>query len=119
MSYDIYLTDPKTGDTLELSEKHHLTGGTYAVGGTKECHLNVTYNYSRHYYRFIDEELGIRRIYGMTGEQSIPILVGAITAMGEDTSENYWEPTEGNARQALIDLATLATHKPYGIWKGD
>lgn len=51
MSYDISLTDPVTGETLELDTPHHMRGGTYAVGGTTEAHLNVTWNYAKHYYR--------------------------------------------------------------------
>lgn len=30
MSYDISLTDPVTGETLELDAPHHMRGGTYA-----------------------------------------------------------------------------------------
>ena len=37
MSYDISLTDPVTGETLELDTPHHMRGGTYAVGGTTEA----------------------------------------------------------------------------------
>ena len=51
MSYDISLTDPVTGETLQLDAPHHMRGGTYAVGGTTEAHLNVTWNYATHYYR--------------------------------------------------------------------
>lgn len=48
MSYDIELCDPITGVALELDAPHQMRGGTYALGGTREAHLNVTYNYSRH-----------------------------------------------------------------------
>lgn len=43
MSYDIALNDPVTGDIIELSEPHFMQGGTYAVGGTTEFWLNITY----------------------------------------------------------------------------
>ena len=51
MSYDISLRDPVTGQTLQLDAPHHMRGGTYQVGGTTDAHLNVTWNYARHYYR--------------------------------------------------------------------
>lgn len=46
MSYDIRLTDRVTGETLEATAPHQIRGGTYAVGGTTELWLNVTYNYA-------------------------------------------------------------------------
>ena len=49
MSYDIALNDPVTGDIIELSEPHFMQGGTYAVGGTTEFWLNITYNYGKFY----------------------------------------------------------------------
>lgn len=44
MSYDISLCDPITGETLETESNHMMIGGTFAVGGTRELWLNVTYN---------------------------------------------------------------------------
>jgi hypothetical protein len=88
------------------------------MGGTPEAWLNITYNYSKHFFRVIGGE-GIRTIYGMTGKDSIPILVGAIHRLKDDASNDYWEPTEGNARQALINLHALAVMCPNGVWDGD
>lgn len=51
MSYDIYLTDPVTHEPLELEATHHMRGGTYAMSGTTEAWLNITYNYADWYYR--------------------------------------------------------------------
>lgn len=117
MSYDIYLTDDN-GEVLELALPHAMGGGTYAVGGTRECWLNVTYNYYKHFKRVFGEK-GIRLIYGITGKNSIPILKAAISKLGNDRSNNYWEPTEGNAKMALENLLTLAELRPDGTWKGD
>ncbi len=36
-----YLNDPVTGEVLQLDSAHQMTGGTYALGGTMECWLNV------------------------------------------------------------------------------
>lgn len=118
MSYDIQLEDPITKQVLELEEPHHMRGGTYAVGGTTEAHLNVTYNYGQHYYRVLGEK-GIRTIYGMTGAESIPVLTKAINALGDEKDPDYWKPTEGNAKAALIQLRALAQMRPDGVWSGD
>jgi hypothetical protein len=118
MSYDINLCDPVTMEVLELDTPHQMIGGTYAVGGTTQCSLNITYNYSKIYYNVLGEG-GIRSIYGISGADSIPILQGAINKLKNDASNNYWEPTEGNAKRALLQLIALAKLRPDGIWKGD
>lgn len=121
MSYDIYLEDA-VGVSLEMPEPH-FEGGTRPLGGTRECWLNVTYNYSKFYYDLFPpahgDERGIRTIYGMTGAESIPILEGVIAKLGDDVSSNYWEPTEGNAKKALLTRREFARAHPTGIWQGD
>jgi hypothetical protein len=118
MSYDIDLCDPVTKEVLKLDENHFMAGGTYAIGGTNEMCLNVTYNYRKAFVKTMGEK-GIRTIYGMTGADSIPLLDQAIDNLADDKTDNYWEPTEGNAKAALIQLKTLAKMRPDGIWRGD
>lgn len=118
MSYDIYLNDPVTKEVIEVDTSHFMAGGTYALGGTKELWLNVTYNYADHFYNTMGEK-GIRTIYGMSGAESIPILENAITQLGDDVASDYWEPTEGNAKRALLQLLAMAKMRPDGIWDGD
>jgi hypothetical protein len=117
MSYDIRLVDPVTRKTLELDEPHHMKGGTYAIGGTREASLNVTYNYGKHFDCL--GGAGIRSIYGMTGAESIPHLTMAVVVLGDDVDDDYWKPTEGNAKRALFHLLALAKMRPDGIWDGD
>jgi hypothetical protein len=137
MSYDISLVDPVTGDTLELDAPHHMRGGTYQVGGTTRAHLNVTYNYYRHFHRVFDVLVkprekapewlrddgapvsGVRTLYGLTGAESLPVLDKAIAALGDDVNRDYWKPTEGNAKRALVQLRALAAMRPDGLWSGD
>jgi hypothetical protein len=119
MSYDITLLDPVTKQEIQFDQKRHMAGGIYALGGTNGAWLNVTYNYSRFFKMVIDEQDGIRKIYGMTGLQSLPILENAISALKDDATDDYWEPTEGNAKRALIQLRTLAQMRPDGVWDGD
>lgn len=120
MSYDIDLRDPVSGEVLEAEQIHQIKGGTYAVYGTREMHLNITYNYAEFYYRDdVFGENGIRTIYGMTGAESIPVLKKAIAALADNVSPDYWEPTEGNAKRALTGLLAFAQMRPDGVWDGD
>ncbi len=118
MSYDISLVDPVTKETLELDFIHCMRGGTYAMNGTTEAWLNITYNYGR-FYRNIFGEEGIRTIYGMTGAESIPLIKSAMEKLKDDVDPDYWKPTEGNAKRALAGLLALAQLRPDGIWDGD
>ena len=106
MSYDITLNDPVTNEPIQIKDAHFMQGGTYQVGGCTELWLNITYNYSKFYYREdVFGENGIRTNYGMTGLESIPVLETA--------------STEGNAKKPLIQLLTMAKMRPDGIWEGD
>lgn len=118
MSYDINLCDPVTHDVLELDDQHGMRGGTYAIGGTREAYLNVTYNYAPIFRRVLGEK-GIRTIYGMTGAESIPVLEAAASRLADDATGNYWDATEGNAKRALLQLVALAKLRPDGVWDGD
>lgn len=120
MSYDISLKDPITKETIEVKDAHFMQGGTYALGGTKELWLNVTYNYGSIFRR--PEVLGaegIRTIYGMTGAESIPVLQNAIANLSDDTDPDYWKATDGNAKRPLCQLLAMAQMRPDGIWDGD
>ena len=140
MSYDIYLVDPVTHEQIELEAAHHMRGGTYAMSGTTEARLNITYNYANWYYRpgvfsrTRKSSKGIRTIYGMTGAESIPVLKKAIERLESlkvDISEKerreceeqgctgYWMPTRANAIRPLYQLLALAQMRPDGIWRGD
>lgn len=118
MSYDIKLCDPVDGKTIQLESVHKIRGGMFALGGTREAWLNVTYNYGNIYYRVFGKK-GIRTIYGMTGAESIPVIKAAMDQLSNDVSPDYWEETEGNAKKALAGLLAFAQMRPDGVWKGD
>ena len=118
MSYDVELIDPITKNVLHLASPHFMRGGTYSLGGESTARLNITYNYSEHFYRVLGEK-GIRTLYGRTGAESIPILRDAIDKLGDDVSDNYWDGTEGNAKSALLQCLALAQMRPDGVWTGD
>lgn len=140
MSYDITLNNPVTKETIHFDTPHQMMGGTFCVGGSSEAWLNITYNYSRWYYKdgvFPDKngkKDGIRTIYGMSGAESIPALENAIKtieSMTEDLTEEeikeyadsgaggYWTPTRGNAIKPLYQLLAMARMRPDGVWDGD
>lgn len=139
MSYDISLRDPVTQETLQSDARHQITGGTYALAGTKELWLNITYNYARWYtkpgvFQENEESEGIRTIYGMSGAESIPVLKNAIRTLenlADDISEEvrkeceecgatgYWLPTRANAIKPLYGLLAFAQMRPDGVWRGD
>jgi hypothetical protein len=117
MSYDISLLDA-SGKVVEFEEPVDIRGGTYCAGGTFTAWLNVTYNYAPHFYRVLGEK-GIRSIYGLTGLQSLPLLDAAIEALADDVDDDYWTPTEGNAKESLKNLRWLASKAPSATWDGD
>lgn len=140
MSYDIYLRDRVTKETVNFDTPHQMAGGTYAVGGTTEAWLNVTYNYAQWYYKDGvfpnngEDNSGIRSIYGLSGADSIPILEHAIKtleSMTEDLTEKeiqeykdggaggYWTPTRANAIRPLYQLLAMAKMRPDAEWSGD
>ena len=118
MGADFNLLDPITKEEIHFDSPHQLQGGTYALGGTTEAWLSITYNYFDFYRKVIPLEDGLRGIVGMSAVDTIPILEEAISKLGDDVSSNYWDATEGNARRALIQLLTLAKMRPDSIWGG-
>jgi len=118
MGYAIYLQEPLTGERVYFDEPHQIKGGTFAIGGTSEAWLSVTYNYSDHYCRVFGEE-GIRTIYGMTGAEALPVIEEAASKLGDDVDEDYWKSTEGNAKKALLQLKAFAQMRPDAIFQGD
>lgn len=134
MSYDICLVDPITKEPLHADTPHQMRGGTYCPDGTTEMSLNITYNYAPHFHRtlggdevelsFFDRifgggDTGIRKLYGMTGAESIPVIEKAVVQLGDDVDEDYWKSTEGNAKRSLLQLLALAKMRPDGVWSGD
>lgn len=116
MSYDCRLVDPVSKEPLQTTSKHEIIGGNYCIGGTTELWLNVTYNYGGHFRKVMPPN-GLRGLDGMMATDSIPILGKGISQLGNDVDNNYWEPTEGNAKKALYGLLALAKLRPDGVWE--
>jgi hypothetical protein len=96
-----------------------MRGGIYPIGGSCKCSLNVTYNYAPFFRKAFADDDGIRCLYGSSGAVTIPLLERAIASLADDATENYWDPTEGNAKRALHGLLAFARLRPDGVWQGD
>lgn len=118
MSYDCELLDPVTKETLHAEKPHLMRGGTYKMGGDTRMYLNVTFNYSPYFVdiAFNEEETGLYCLGGRSGAESIPVLKRVADNLKDDVTDNYWDSTEGNAKQALFGLIALAQMRPDGVW---
>ena len=116
MSYDIEMVD---ADGQVVHVPKHVVGDTYCIGGIDRAELNVTYNYSQLFYIFLDEEKGIRWLYGKTGKECEERLSVAVAKLGTQPYKDYWAPTMGNAGRALWILLQWAKANPDAIFQGD
>lgn len=116
MSYDLGLFD---NDQKPVQVERHTEGGTLVLGGTTDAELNITYNYGRFYYEWLDEEQGLRWLYGKSGAETTERLTRAIAVLGIYQDEDYWKGTPGNAGYALTILLSWAAQYPDAIWDGD
>ena len=134
MSYDISLRDPVTKETIRFENPHFMRGGMYAIYGTTEAWLNVTYNYSIWYCKddVFPDNIGIRILDNMSAVDSISILENAISTINnipqdlsneeievykEENVDGYWLPTKVNAVRPLYQLLAMAKLRPDGIWE--
>ena len=116
MSWDCTLTDAETGREINLDKPHHITGGTYVLGGTTELTLNVTYNYTQILRKALGGD-GLNDLHDKTGREAVIWLIEGAEKLKDEYSEDYWEATEGNVKTALLSLAELSAMAPRGIWK--
>ena len=112
MSYDVYFRDPVTKENIEINDPHFMIGGTYKLGGNKELWLNITFNYARNY---APHKFSIKDLDGKTALDIIPELDRVIGLLGDETNPDYWEPCDGNAKRALIQLRTMAKMRPDAV----
>lgn len=118
MSYDINVVRSKDKSMVHLKSKHVIHGGMYAIGGTDEAWLNITYNYSEWFYKLWPKHDdnnggGIRSLYGRPIDEVIEELGQAIGILKGEPDEDYWAATEGNARDALFKLKLICEMARY------
>jgi len=109
MSYDVDFCDPIDGNVINIDTPHMMHGGNYCIGGTTELSLNITYNYAPNYGK---HNFSIRDLSGKTALEAIPELERVISELGDESSSNYWDAVDGNAKKALIQLLTMAKMRP-------
>jgi len=107
VSFDIDLLD--VDGKLLVGSTTREEGGTYALGGTPDCSLNVTYNYSPFFaYRNLD---------GRKASETVADLCSAVATLGTEQNADYWAATRGNAGYACAILLAFAEEFPDGIWE--
>lgn len=120
MSYDVHLNCPHCGRPLLV--ENHSEGGTYAIGGTNEADLNITYNYGRHFAEALGYlgDPAVRNfrdfLDGKAAAVVIPALEKAVSMLGTTQAADYWDAVPGNAGHALAILLAWAKQHPDGIF---
>jgi len=100
MSWWIYLEDVN-GERLD-TQKLRSEGGVYRLCGQSEAELNVTYNYGCLF--------DFKSLNGMEAADAAPYLLHHIKKLGQNEDPDYWKPTQGNVRRALITLFEFADY---------
>lgn len=106
MSYWVYLEEK--GEPVKVGD--HTEGGTFAIGGTNEAELNVTYNYSKHFS--VKKELDKKK-----AKDTIKIMEEKVKEFGTEQDKDYWNPTKGNVGYMLNILLGWAKQYPEAIWR--
>lgn len=104
MSYELYVRDK---DGVCQSKTNRSEGGTFVVGGTKECNLNITWNYSKVFY--------IRILDGKTAGDCIDWLEAIIKILGTEQDLDYWKATNGNVGYTLSIILEWCKEFPEAI----
>ena len=114
MSFWVSLEDAQ-GETC--TSEPFEDGGTFVVGGSDECSLNVTYNYSRFYYGALDESEGLRAMNGGVARDWHGRLEQAVSDLGTERDNDYWAATAGNAGATLARLLAWARAFPDATFR--
>lgn len=115
MSWWVYLVPPPGHQAFVVPRIE--AGGTYAVGGSADTGLNITYNYSQLYHKALDHKDGLRWLHGKAAGYCIDRLRAAVAELGTDQDPDYWRVTPGNAGYALSILLWWATLHPEGVFE--
>ena len=106
MSYDLRIHEEKYPNLMAKVENHE-EGGTFALGGTTDAELNITYNYSKIF--------NFRGLNGKSCKECIEWLEPIVKILGTDRSEDYWESTNGNVGYCLSVILSWCKQHPTGF----
>ena len=151
MGYSIYLSRGSSKSKIKKASFKDLPSGSNIIIpqdpdqllSENDLNIDLTYNHSWYYYSTIDNEKGIRFIYGMKASDAIPLLKIAIKKLefmeqeetrtgkvmsqtwGKDgkydpkSKDHYWGVNARNAILALQKLIALAELAPDFTFHGD
>ena len=105
----------ESGKPVEVSR--HEEGGTYALGGTTEADLSITYNYSPYFYKYLNVDKGLRFLHEKQAVDTVKALAYATFKLGAVRDDDYWKATPGNAGYALSILLQWAMDNPTAIFR--
>lgn len=113
MSYWVSLQDAEDC----VSVDNFTDGGTYTVGGSGEADLNITYNYGKRYKEVIPNYCGLVDLLHLKKASDVTqTLEDAVHILGTEQSDDYWQPTAGNAGYALHILLQWAKQYPDAVF---
>lgn len=120
MSYWVTLQDER-GKALEVEP--HSEGGTYALGGTEEASLNVTYNYASCYSSVeVEVEPGdpkpfsLRLLHDIPAGVTIPWLEKVVAELGTERYEGqYWVPYFALGNDSIETMVARARERGQTI----
>lgn len=126
MSYDIYLRDPVSNETVQVAghlmiggnykADYHPDTGTFTPALDGDAHLNITYNYGPYYYE-VYEGVGIRQIYGMMGVDSVGVLENMIETLRARYQLNgEWIHTK-RVKVLYCDAKGNLVEDPFDAWR--
>lgn len=116
MGYDIKLLD-KNKQIVKSERALYNLGGYFTKDGIYDMECGITYNYSSILKKVFPGTEGIRYLNNKIAESTYSVLDNAIKQLKDDYSDDYFEPTEGNVKQALLSLYQMALRNPNAIWQ--
>ena len=108
MSYWVYLKDSHDNP---VEVEHFSEGGTQILGGSYVAEMNVTYNYSGLFAKYLHPH-GLRWLDNQKAKDVLPAMINAVDQLGTMQDYDYWNPTPGNAGFALAVLIRWAQSNP-------
>ena len=120
MSWSVSLCDPKTLEIAEIDFPARMSAtGLFLPASRREAFITVTSNYDDIYRRHdVLGPLGLQKFNGMCAQDSVVLLLQAMHALKDDAHlQDYWSPTEGNAKRPLRYMYNASKVFPSGVWE--
>ena len=123
MSWWIYLED-ESKNLVDVPDfiaggivQARLTSIGLAPVPNSKAELNVTYDYSRYFYQYLDPVDGLRWLDGKRAVDTITQLTSAYRYLPDERDGDYWASTPGNAGNVLAVLLECAKLYPNAVWR--